>query len=504
MGGVAKTGGEAPQGLSNTAFEPRAASDDRGYRSPFSGRSGQAEGPDVKRQKLTDFAAKQGAAQAVDQARADARGARLTGDGGSNFLEGGEGDDAIYGGDGVDWLRGEAGADFLSGGAGADVLSGGAGADILLGGAGGDRLDAGAGAGLMIGGEGRDVFAISDGVLSGSAQDLVIAGDFDPAQDRFDFGPALSAALKVFLKGGDSPVTALRAGADVSRLEESFDRISPEGVSTAECLLIEAGVGDGAVSSATTIELAGGAEIVVFGLTPETLEPLLREMFAAPQPGADTGFAAIADAAQGGTERVSLAGRGTEFERRALDGGTGEGLALLTGPAQGAGADHRMLLPAGAALQFDGGGQARQIGGGSPLEQPVLGRAYNVLSDSGLQLNASYDRQGLAEFGVRYGADSILVGRGGEVELNGAPARGDGLYLNGRLSISGGVVELRGPEHMLRIDAQQTPRLTFAASAAAGGDVPARGLWAPADLSNPPIQAAGLFDAQFTKARPRR
>ncbi len=109
----------------------------------------------------------------------------LTGDGNANAIYGFNGNDTLNGGAGDDYLAGGLGDDDLNGGDGTDAISGGAGTNRLNGGAGFDFVDyrdsiAAVRVSLAIttaqttGGGGTDTLSGFEGILGGSANDVLI------------------------------------------------------------------------------------------------------------------------------------------------------------------------------------------------------------------------------------------------------------------------------------------------------------------------------------------
>ncbi len=117
----------------------------------------------------------------------------VIGDSGDDLLDGEDGNDVVYGGDGDDTLLGGAGNDSLNGGEGNNLLDGGTGDDRLIsgwggnstlkGGEGNDSLESGGGTGddLMDGGTGNDTIAggAGDDTLKGGTGDDVLVGGFN-------------------------------------------------------------------------------------------------------------------------------------------------------------------------------------------------------------------------------------------------------------------------------------------------------------------------------------
>src|SRR5262249_34397551 len=78
--------------------------------------------------------------------------------------------DRLDGRGGDDWLYGNGGKDQLLGGTGNDHLFGGAGRDALDGQDGDDVLDGGAGSDRLIGGAGRDIFVVTSAAATGHGE----------------------------------------------------------------------------------------------------------------------------------------------------------------------------------------------------------------------------------------------------------------------------------------------------------------------------------------------
>lgn len=131
-----------------------------------------------------------------------ARGFRLNGMDGDDWLSTDHGADALIGGNGNDTLFGGGDPDVLTGDAGNDVLFGGTYDDRLFGGAGNDRLHAGQGADTMTGGSGADVFVFDNSNRYLGGENNVIT-DFTRGLDRID----LSAMDAIHGPAGDQAFT---------------------------------------------------------------------------------------------------------------------------------------------------------------------------------------------------------------------------------------------------------------------------------------------------------
>jgi glucose/arabinose dehydrogenase len=168
---------------------------------------------------------------------------------GLDYLRGEEGNDRIYGGFGFDDVHGNMGDDTVSGGDGGDwvvggkdndSLSGDAGDDIVYGNLGDDTGDGGSGADLVRGGQGADV-------LGGGGGDDFISGDL--GDDTLTGGPGAD----VFNSFGDAGLDRV---ADFNRAEGDRVRLDPGSTYTVS-----------QQSADTVVEIAGGARVVLVGVT---------------------------------------------------------------------------------------------------------------------------------------------------------------------------------------------------------------------------------------------
>ncbi len=317
MGGVNKTGGAGggdPIADIKAQFKDPKPGGAKG--AVPNGRGPEADGADaaaLKRQRLADYGAAKGGLPSQlacgGNAHPNGRDDRVVGTrfddvargrAGDDVVLGRGGNDIVSGGAGDDVVKGGRGADDVSGGAGDDILKGGRGFDLLFGGAGDDVTDTGRGLGVHIGGAGADTFRIRDNILDGKSKDTIIAADFDATEDRLKLGPQLTEALKAFLEGDASAVEGFERGADVAALEKGLGRFDGAAKGATEFLLGQLGPEAGRLDNATTIRIAGGDSIVIFGVTPGALKGLLGELLgvtpkAQPAPAAaDTPAAAPA------------------------------------------------------------------------------------------------------------------------------------------------------------------------------------------------------------------
>jgi serralysin len=140
----------------------------------------------------------------------------LHGNLGEDYGWGGEGSDAVLGGQGSDHVYGEAGNDTVYGNIGVDTVEGGAGADILRGGQDGDLIHGGDGADWISGDRGDDTIYGGAGAdhfsaFEASAVDRIM--DFNSAEgDRVRF--EVPTPHSVVFSGSDT-IIQLNGGGQV-------------------------------------------------------------------------------------------------------------------------------------------------------------------------------------------------------------------------------------------------------------------------------------------------
>ncbi|MBS0362341.1 MAG: 1,3-beta-glucanase, partial [Proteobacteria bacterium] len=112
------------------------------------------------------------------------------GTGGADWLVGGQGDDSITGHHSSNLIYGNLGADTLHGGDGGDVIRGGQGDDVIVGGSGNDFISGDRGNDTESGGAGADTFHSSQD----AGVDRVL--DFNQAEgDRVQLDPGATYTL---------------------------------------------------------------------------------------------------------------------------------------------------------------------------------------------------------------------------------------------------------------------------------------------------------------------
>jgi Ca2+-binding RTX toxin-like protein len=212
----------------------------------------------------------------------------IIGGAGATILAGGQGHDLIFtgagtsialGGQGHDKVFGGEGTNALFGGQGHDVLLGLGGTDLVVGGRGNDLLDTGTGLGAHVGGAGRDTFRIGDEILHNHEVDIILAVDFNAAEDRLVLGQGILAGL------GDATI------ADITVQKAAIlQTVTGTGLLDPALAPLLGAVSDGAALErdllavlegapesigAVQVTLATGDQIVALGVTAAQLTDLL-------------------------------------------------------------------------------------------------------------------------------------------------------------------------------------------------------------------------------------
>lgn len=171
----------------------------------------------------------------------------------SDFIRGEDGNDRIYGGFAFDDLHGNLGEDTVSGGHDGDWVVGGQGNDQLFGDEGHDVVLGNLGNDTASGGVGNDV------VRGGQANDVLTGGEGADflSGDRGDDTLTGGAGADVFNSFGDAGLDRV---ADFSRAEGDRVRLEPGSSYTYS-----------QVGADTVVEVAGGARVVLVGVTASSL-----------------------------------------------------------------------------------------------------------------------------------------------------------------------------------------------------------------------------------------
>lgn len=114
--------------------------------------------------------------------------------------------------------------------------------------------------------------------------------------------------------------------------------------------------------------------------------------------------------------------------------------------------------------------------------QGTSGDFYNVLSDSGIEVNDQFGKYSntaniVEKTGIAIGQDHIEVDAGGHVLLNAVTVQ-DGTYLNGELKVSNGTVEIKADHYDITIhdNGRYLDTNIVADNAGSATDVPT-GIW---------------------------
>ncbi|MCR5878895.1 calcium-binding protein [Phenylobacterium sp. J367] len=168
----------------------------------------------------------------------------LSGNGGNDSITGGAGFDAINGNMGDDTASGGAGDDWVVGGKDHDLLFGDAGDDIVLGNLGDDTSHGGAGSDIVRGGQGNDI-------VLGDAGDDWLAGD----------------------RGDDTLIGGLGADIFHTHGDAGLDRVTDFSAAEGDRVFLLPGTDYTAdqVGADTVISMAGGAQMVLVGVTLSSL-----------------------------------------------------------------------------------------------------------------------------------------------------------------------------------------------------------------------------------------
>lgn len=191
---------------------------------------------------------------------------------GADTVYGGDGADTVVSEGGTDLLRGEAGADLMYGGADFDDMHGNMGTDTLYGGEGGDWVVGGQDNDMLYGEGGADIVhgSMGDDVLEGGlGADIMRGGqhnDLIMGQDGNDW---------ISGDRGDDTISG-GAGADLFHLiaQTGIDRVNDFSSAEGDRVLFE--VAGTAYTlryqgSDTVIDLGGGNQMILVGVTQNTL-----------------------------------------------------------------------------------------------------------------------------------------------------------------------------------------------------------------------------------------
>jgi Ca2+-binding RTX toxin-like protein len=202
--------------------------------------------------------------------------------GGGQVLVGTAGNDTVMGGAGDDTITAApgTGASYLRGGAGDDVLTGGAGFNDMNGNMGNDTLHGGSGDNWVVGGQGNDMLFGGGGtnlILGNLGNDTLTAG---PGQDVLRGGQGddsiAGGAGNDFISGDlGNDTESGGAGADLFHGSQNIgiDRVLDFNYAQGDRVELDPGTtfALSQVGSDTIIDLGGGNEMILVGVTLTTL-----------------------------------------------------------------------------------------------------------------------------------------------------------------------------------------------------------------------------------------
>ncbi|HPQ96207.1 MAG TPA: hypothetical protein PLN94_11535, partial [Thiolinea sp.] len=107
------------------------------------------------------------------------------------------------------------------------------------------------------------------------------------------------------------------------------------------------------------------------------------------------------------------------------------------------------------------------------------GAVYNLLSDKGIQVNSTFNNNFMQDFGITLGQDQIAFDKAGKLTINGEEQKGDGEFLNGKVSRKGNQVTVQSGEYTMKMAAVQNRymNIDFTSDNAAADGVMPHGLW---------------------------
>ncbi|HPE62438.1 MAG TPA: hypothetical protein PLB10_19085 [Thiolinea sp.] len=103
---------------------------------------------------------------------------------------------------------------------------------------------------------------------------------------------------------------------------------------------------------------------------------------------------------------------------------------------------------------------------------------YNLLSDKGIQVNSTFSGNLMQDFGVTLGQDQVSFNKAGKLVINGEEQKGDGEFLDGRISRKGKEVTVQSDEYTLKLKTAGTHmNIDFASDNVAADGIMPHGLW---------------------------
>jgi hypothetical protein len=134
--------------------------------------------------------------------------------------------------------------------------------------------------------------------------------------------------------------------------------------------------------------------------------------------------------------------------------------------------------------------------------QGEAGKTYNLLSDSGIQVNALFSTYAgnmnvMSKIGVTSGGNQIEIGTNASLSINGAVVDKDGDYLNGIVSRASGKVTVKTDEYTVQTSGSAYLDVTFSGKNVQADGVMPAGIWGVTlDGDGKPRLSGGMFGTE--------
>ncbi|MEZ5840555.1 MAG: hypothetical protein R3D02_09020 [Hyphomicrobiales bacterium] len=121
--------------------------------------------------------------------------------------------------------------------------------------------------------------------------------------------------------------------------------------------------------------------------------------------------------------------------------------------------------------------------GGKYDVQGEAGKTYNILSDQGVQVNATFQAYGsngattMGEMGITVGSDQVLIGKNGAVSVNGEAYTADGTYNDGLVTKAGTKITVASDEYKMEVNSTSYLNINFSSTNVNADGVMPHGLW---------------------------
>ena len=134
--------------------------------------------------------------------------------------------------------------------------------------------------------------------------------------------------------------------------------------------------------------------------------------------------------------------------------------------------------------------------------QGEAGKAYNLLSDSGIQVNALFSTYAgnmnvMSKIGVTAGSNQIEIGTNAALSINGETISKDGEYLDGMVSRASGKVTVKTDEYTVQTSGAAYLDVTFSGKNVQADGVMPAGIWGVTlDGDGKPRISGGMFGTE--------